>query len=667
MDKVSIIMAVHNRAELTLKCFDSLSQSTSYPDWELVVVDNASTDDTPDILNALEGEVKILRANENLGFARANNWGARESSGELLCFLNNDTVVTKGWLNKLVECIEAHPGAAACGGKLLFPEGTIQHAGVVFDKIDRIGYHVYRGFPANAPEVNRLRRVKAVTGACMLVRRWAFEDAGGFDEGYVNGFEDIDLCLKLGENHGEIYYTPECTVIHHTSATAGRMEHDQSNAVRFASKWFDRIIPDEDLFLAEDGYRAEWRGTNCTLKQVHCDIIIPTYNNIDYTKRCIDSILRNTRFPNFNIIVVDNGSTDGTVEYIRSLTGLVRVIANEINLGFAAACNKGAAASKADYLLFLNNDTEVSAEWLAELVKSASVEDVGAVGGKLLYPDGTIQHAGVVFDKLDGVAYHIYAGQPGEAIYVNRGRDFQAVTGACMLVKRDDFREAGMFDEEYLNGREDIDLCLKLGEMGRKIHYNPRCCVIHYESKTKGRKTHDRANLERLISKWGDRIRRDEDEYHREDNFRVIWDDRMSYHLEYCGPRAGILVEASAGVRLLDWIQSIMEATAFPDYLLYLKEDEGVELPPELKEVVRMVKGGNILQVAKRIAEPIVCAVGTDFRPPKGWLSNLVRWGEDVGGGELIINGIAVRGKGHPELQGEIVRKVKFFTLKNQI
>jgi GT2 family glycosyltransferase len=265
--KVSIIITLHNRADMTLRCLQALQDNTEHPDWELILVDNGSTDETPQVLQALEGEVKILRSESNLGFAKGNNWGAKSARGELLCFLNNDTEVQKGWLNALVNCLNNHPKVVVVGGKLLFPNGTIQHAGVIFDKIDKLPYHIYRGITSNAKEVNRERKLQAVTGACMLVKKSAFVRVGGFDEGYVNGFEDIDLCLKFGQIGGEIYYTPNCEIIHHTGATPGRKDHDLANANRFHSKWFDKILSDEDSFLAEDGYIPEWQGSTLVLRK----------------------------------------------------------------------------------------------------------------------------------------------------------------------------------------------------------------------------------------------------------------------------------------------------------------------------------------------------------------------------------------------------------------
>ena len=666
MKNVSIIIAVHNNVDLTLKCLESLSKFTAYPKWELVIIDNASTDDTPNVLSALEGDVKVIHSDLNSGFAKANNWGVKESSGELLCFLNNDTVVTEGWLTALVNCLDAHPEAVACGGKLLFPDGTIQHAGLAFDKADHIGYHIFRGFHPDSREVNKIRKLQAITGACMLMHRWAFEAAGGFDEEYINGFEDVDICLTLGKMGGAIYYTPDCKVIHHTSATPGRRDFDSRNAERFQKKWFDYVKPDEDIIFAENGYSVKWEGTNCILKKIYCDIIIPVYDNLEFTKKCLKSIEEQTNFPNYRIIVVDNGSTDGTEDYLRSLENKIVYIRNRENLGYASACNLGASNSSADYLIFLNNDTEVRENWLTELVKSASDPQVCAVGSKLLYPEGTVQHAGVVFDKIDKVAYHIYAGQSGEANYVNRFRFFKAVTGACMLVKREDFITAGMFDTGYINGREDIDLCLKLGDVGKKIVYNPKSVVIHHESKTAGRKDKDSANIQRLLQKWGEKIESDEDIYYNEDGFKIDWVSRTEYNLAYIGQRAAIIIDNPIKENFLSLLSSIISKTVFPDYTIYIRTDEQFAIPAEFIDLIKIIYSDDFQSLGKLLTEQIICVISNDFSPEKGWLSRLVLWSEDAGIGELIKDGRLERFKGFPDLEKRCVENIKYLQVKTK-
>lgn len=658
--KVSIIITVHNRADLTLKCLESISANTLYDKWELIIVDNASSDETPNLLKSLEGDVKVLRSEENLGFSKGNNWGAKAAEGQLFCFLNNDTEVTTGWLNALADCLERHPGAAACSGKLLFPDMTVQHAGLVFDKADHVAYHVYRGLPKDAVQVCRERKLKAVTGACILIRREYFEAANGFDEGYINGYEDVDLCLQLGELRGEIYYTPGCEVIHHTSATPGRNENEEHNFLRYRQKWFDRIEPDEDEFLAADGYLAEWQGVNCTLKEVWCDIIIPVYNNPGYTRRCLEAVVNNTEYPRYKIIVVDNGSTDGTSEYLQSRDD-INLIRNHENAGFAKACNQAAAGSRAEVLVFLNNDTEVRKGWLTELVKTMSDPSVSIAGSKLLYPDGTIQHAGVVFDKRDRIGYHLYCGQPGEAYYTARERDFKAVTGACMMVRRDDFSRAGGFDESYVNGREDIDLCLKVHRSGGRIVYNPRSVVVHYESKTAGRKDRDVENISRFLSVWRGEVEPDEDEYYSEDGFEVVWTTRNDYQLNYIGGRAAIVLTPVAGQYLTTSLKRMITGTVFPDYKIYLQSAPGIEFPEQLIGVVGKIDEPDIIEACRFLQEKLVVAVPSNFKPVTGWLSSLYLWGENNSGEELIIDGRPKFGCGRPSLQQATLKEIKYF------
>nr|MBC8204034.1 glycosyltransferase [FCB group bacterium] len=321
-------------------------------------------------------DVKTLRSEFNLGFAKACNLGAENAAGKLLCFLNNDTEVTKGWLTALVNCLKRHPQAAAAGGRLLFPDGTVQHAGIVFDKIDRIGYHIYRGFPADAPEVSRERKVKAVTAACMLVKKDAFKQAGGFDEDYWNGFEDVDLSLKLGESGGEIYYTPACRVIHHTSATPGRKDADIENAQLFQRKWYDKIQPDEDIFLAEDGWRAIWEGTTCKLKKITCDIFIPFKDNPEEVEACVEKVITNTVFPNYTIKIA--GAGVDKIKYLRVLYNRVDFVELSPLESNRDITEWAVEHSNADIIITIDSGMNIKSDWLIELVKwSASVNVKG--------------------------------------------------------------------------------------------------------------------------------------------------------------------------------------------------------------------------------------------------------------------------------------------------
>lgn len=255
----SIIIPVWNKADLTRQCLEALAATTHGIEYEVIIVDNGSTDETPALLAGLGGDVQVIRNQENLGFAKACNQGAKAARGRYLVFLNNGTIPQPGWLDALVREVEDHADVAVVGSKLLYPDGTIQHAGVAFSRAWFTPYHLYRGCPADAPAVNRRREFQSVTGACMLVRREVFEEVGGFDEGYRNGFEDVDLCLKIKERGGRVVYQPKSVLYHLESRTPGRKDHDAENSrlllARWGSCWW---LADEDLLAFEDGVRCDY-------------------------------------------------------------------------------------------------------------------------------------------------------------------------------------------------------------------------------------------------------------------------------------------------------------------------------------------------------------------------------------------------------------------------
>jgi GT2 family glycosyltransferase/radical SAM superfamily enzyme YgiQ (UPF0313 family)/Flp pilus assembly protein TadD len=258
--KASIIIPVFNKLDLTRQCLTTLASITTMPEYEVIVVDNASTDGTAEFLAELGGDVQVIRNPDNYGFSVACNQGAGAARGEFLLFLNNDTIPTEGWLNALVDEVEHHSDVAVVGSKLLYEDGTIQHAGVAFSRIVFTPYHIYRKFPADSPMVNRRREFQCVTAACMLVRRDVFEQVGRFDEGFKNGFEDVDLCLKIRERGWRIVYRPDSVVYHLESQTPGRKTHDTDNARRLLDRWSKKWwIPDEDSLYLSDGLACHVR------------------------------------------------------------------------------------------------------------------------------------------------------------------------------------------------------------------------------------------------------------------------------------------------------------------------------------------------------------------------------------------------------------------------
>lgn len=218
-------------------------------------------------------------------------------------------------------------------------------------------------------------------------------------------------------------------------------------------------------------------------------VIIPTYNRLELTQNCLASISRHD--PIDEIIIVDNGSTDGSSR--------LATINNPHNLGFAIACNQGARWATADHLIFLNNDTIVHPNWTS-ITRHLEEPDVGIVGPKLIYPDCQIQSAGVAvdFDRPAGLeAWNLTINWASDPI------DVDAITGACLAIRRKTFHSLGGFDEGYWNGYEDVDLCLAAVDAGFRNVYDPRATVTHLESQSGPERWSAVAeNVTRLRTKW---------------------------------------------------------------------------------------------------------------------------------------------------------------------
>lgn len=247
----SVIVPVHGRSGLTRVCLDAVLSDPGHSLYEVIVVDDGSRDDTAQVLRSYGSALQIISRQKAGGFADACNAGAAIAKGRHLVFLNNDTIPARGWLDALVSYVEAHRQVAIAGSKLLFPDGTVQHAGVAICQ-DGVPRHLYSGFPADHPATCRRRRVQAVSGASMLVRREIFTAIGGFDTGFMNALEDVDLCLRAGQAGHEIHLCPESVVRHLESATRGRRAADfaPSHAL-FDQRWATAHRDDLEHYVAD--------------------------------------------------------------------------------------------------------------------------------------------------------------------------------------------------------------------------------------------------------------------------------------------------------------------------------------------------------------------------------------------------------------------------------
>src|SRR5215213_3952832 len=253
----SIVIPVHNKATITRQCLDALlAEPEDGVDRQLVVVDDGSTDTTPSLLTRYSDRVLVIRNETARGFAGACNAGVAAAAGEFVVLLNNDTIPTSGWLSALMNYATQNPAAAVVGAKLLFPDNTIQHAGVAIG-LDSRPHHIYAGFPAAHPATAVSRRFPVVTAACALFRRGPWQELGGLDMAFQNGWEDVDYCLRAGEAGHEIHYCAESIVYHLESATRNTMsDAEQANQELFATRWRHKVFPDDYRYYWEDGLLA---------------------------------------------------------------------------------------------------------------------------------------------------------------------------------------------------------------------------------------------------------------------------------------------------------------------------------------------------------------------------------------------------------------------------
>ena len=263
----TIVIPVHNKATITEQCLNALLvEPNDGVTREIVVVDDGSSDRTPELLAAYGDRIRVVRHEVARGFATACNAGAAASRSEFLVLLNNDTIPTPGWLTALVSHAQAHPQAAVVGAMLLFPNDTVQHAGVVFG-LDREPHHIYAGFPARHPATTTSRRYQAVTAACALFRRGPWEVLGGLDAAFHNGWEDVDFCLRAGDAGWEVHYCAESVLYHFESSSRDLLsEVERGNRALFASRWQEKIVPDDVGYYWQDGLFSASYGARYPIK-----------------------------------------------------------------------------------------------------------------------------------------------------------------------------------------------------------------------------------------------------------------------------------------------------------------------------------------------------------------------------------------------------------------
>lgn len=240
--------------------------------------------------------------------------------------------------------------------------------------------------------------------------------------------------------------------------------------------------------------------------QPEVSIIMATYNRLDLTQRCLTTLQRSLAGIDHEILIVDDVSTDGTRDFLKTLDARYRVFLNERKGNFAINNNRAAREARADRLLFLNNDTELPSGWYEPLREGlARFPNAGFIGNLQTNPaTGRYDHMGVIFAPWLTPAH--YGQHFKRSPWAGGYNEWSAVTAACCLTRRETFFEAGGFDEAYVNGCEDIDLCLRMHRLGRRHYVANASEIVHHKGASPGRKKFNDANLERLKTLWGDYI-----------------------------------------------------------------------------------------------------------------------------------------------------------------
>jgi glycosyltransferase involved in cell wall biosynthesis len=484
---ISVVMPVYNVAPIWLKkAYESLAAQW-YENWELCICDDGSTDkETLQYLHQLKQQknVNVHFSEQNQNISLASNNALELASGEYVALMDNDDELTKDAFYEVVKALQP------------------QDVDFIYsdeDKLELSGEYTDVHFkPDYSPDMFMCHNYMSHLG---VIRRDLIQKVGAWRAGY-EGAQDYDLYLRVIEQTAEIVHIPK--VLYHWRKIPG------STAAEFSDKGYAQDAGRKALVDALERRNIKgkvvngitpgtYRANYAIIDEPKVSIIIPFYNKPELLTQCLDSIIKySKKYDNFEVICVDNNSDDDAIEALKRhyTSHFKRIRFVEFNelFNYSRINNEAVRLyAKGNYLLFMNNDIElISDEWLVGLLEHCQREDVGAVGAKLLYPNDTIQHAGLVLAPSTGHAIiNVFKNQKADyPSYFSRLHsicNYSAVTAALMMVSKADYDAVGGFDEENLSiAYNDVDLCLKLLELGRNNVYTPYVTAYHHESASRG-------------------------------------------------------------------------------------------------------------------------------------------------------------------------------------
>ncbi|BCJ87788.1 glycosyltransferase [Effusibacillus dendaii] len=511
---ISVIVPVYNVEERWLrKCIESV-RNQLYPKWELCIADDASPKShVKKVLKEYatkDPRIKVVFREANGHISEASNSALELATGEFVALLDHDDELTPDALYENVILLNRYPDAD-----------------MIYSDEDKISPDGLRHSPFFKPNWSPDTFLSQMYTCHLGVYRTSLvRSVGGFRKGF-EGSQDYDLVLRLTEKTDRIFHIPKIlyhwrTIPQSTASSAVSKGYTQDASLRAIEEALVRRKIDGWVEAVKDTpnvYRVHHRPKGVPL----ISILIPIRDMADVIDICLSSIFQKTTYKNFEVIIIDNGSEqqqtfDTFEKWIEREPERVRVERMEIPFNYSRLNNLAVKLARGELILLLNNDVEViSPDWLEEMAGQAQRSSVGAVGAMLLYPDKTIQHAGVIL--VGGVAGHSHkhfdAESPGYFYRLRLVTNYSAVTAACLMVRKEVFEQIGGLDEELAVAFNDVDFCLKLSEKGLYNVWLPHVRLYHYESKSRGhedtpeKQLRFRKEIDLMKERWGDLLLND--------------------------------------------------------------------------------------------------------------------------------------------------------------
>jgi len=496
----SIIMPVYDIDVPTLQMAIDSVKKQIYPKWELCIGNGSQKENLIKMLNQNaqnDTRIKVKHLGENKGISTNSNEALSLATGEFIALMDYDDTLSPDALWEVSMCLKNNPQA-----DLIYSDE---------DKIDFSGKYCQPFFkPDWSPDL--LLSMNYI-GHLIVCRRKVFDQAGQFRPEF-DGSQDYDLLLRATELTVNIFHIPR--VLYHWRMTPTSVAFSLE-AKPYCNSQSKKVIADA---LRRRGVEAKIVDNNSWPFQIRYEIardsfasiIIPTKDQPELLTSCVKSIINKTTFLNYEIIIVNNNSqkeeTKKCFAELLSFSSKIKLIDYPLKFNYSAINNFAVSKAQGNFLLFLNDDTEViNDDWLEVMIGQAQKKEVGAVGAKLLYPDKTIQHAGIIFGTNLGVAHAFCRWEAGTSYFglADAVRNYEAVTGACLMIRREVFEKIGGFDEAYLVPFSDVELCLQVRKAGYLIIYTPLAELYHKESASRGLGIWEKDSI-RFRERWNDKL-----------------------------------------------------------------------------------------------------------------------------------------------------------------